>query len=549
MTVLQVSQLHQDFLTEFVVNNSHRLGLTLPQHRHPTSASSSYDAAVALQTDPLPTLSRKWMSESPAATAASSTHTHACLSDGTPATALAEEDGTLLDAAADQRDGLAAAVTPHSDDDVDTHGAVPSPQTSHSLPHDGLLEVVRRCTPDPAAYAEQLAQGAARARAILGPTVPLKASDWDVIPSPPIRFRLRSKFGWDAKNKVVTVGPWSSPEPAGDFLPGTARMNDVLTQLGECLADGGPLERGVFQIIVHTAHGTDDTRVRLVYRKGALARSDSPCAPATSEQPGQSTTASVKPSIKPLTKAERLRAARARQTAAVSQSNGHSASEAGTTESEWREAASAFTARTGITLCAVAKGIVWDVGKRELSELLTLDDGSVLHYRQVPGSFSNPNGAVNTRVLQWLRQQCSLVLARTSCPPQPTSPADVQTQPTTGGVDAVRDGWDGGAREGGPTRLLELYNGCGNHTVALAPLFDAVVAVEADPALVEAARANYALNGVCVCMPLLSQQPWCLMSTRLSLLMPHRHSNDLASSECVQLSCRDHSCGTDWCHV
>lgn len=61
-----------------------------------------------------------------------------------------------------------------------------------------------------------------------------------------------------------------------------------------------------------------------------------------------------------------------------------------------------------------------------------------------------------------------------------------------------------GCHSGGD-RLLELYCGCGNHTVALSAHYTAVVAVEIDPALVAAAEHNLRANGVdnarVVCAP------------------------------------------------
>lgn len=55
---------------------------------------------------------------------------------------------------------------------------------------------------------------------------------------------------------------------------------------------------------------------------------------------------------------------------------------------------------------------------------------------------------------------------------------------------------DGGAEEGEQLHLLELYCGNGNHTVAMAGVFDRVLAVEINPKLVAAGEENMALNGV-----------------------------------------------------
>ena len=51
-----------------------------------------------------------------------------------------------------------------------------------------------------------------------------------------------------------------------------------------------------------------------------------------------------------------------------------------------------------------------------------------------------------------------------------------------------------------PTRFVELYAGCGNHSVTLAPYFSlGAYAVEINDALVEAARENFARNDVGHC--------------------------------------------------
>ena len=42
-----------------------------------------------------------------------------------------------------------------------------------------------------------------------------------------------------------------------------------------------------------------------------------------------------------------------------------------------------------------------------MDEVLTLEDGDALRYRQAVGSFSNPNGHVNVHSLNWLRSCCA----------------------------------------------------------------------------------------------------------------------------------------------
>jgi len=83
-------------------------------------------------------------------------------------------------------------------------------------------------------------------------------------------------------------------------------------------------------------------------------------------------------------------------------------------------------------------------------------DGRKLRYQQIEGSFTQPNGGVNRQMLGWAREQA--------------------------------------AGLGGD--LLELYCGNGNFTVALAPLFDRVLATEVSKSSVQAAHYNLDANGI-----------------------------------------------------
>lgn len=83
-------------------------------------------------------------------------------------------------------------------------------------------------------------------------------------------------------------------------------------------------------------------------------------------------------------------------------------------------------------------------------------NGRTLRYQQIEGSFSQPNGGVNRQMLSWACGQA----------------ADI----------------------GGD--LLELYCGNGNFTVALAPLFNRVLATEVSKSSVQAAHYNLAANGL-----------------------------------------------------
>ncbi|NMG46010.1 tRNA (uridine(54)-C5)-methyltransferase TrmA [Aromatoleum toluvorans] len=83
-------------------------------------------------------------------------------------------------------------------------------------------------------------------------------------------------------------------------------------------------------------------------------------------------------------------------------------------------------------------------------------DGRRLRYQQIEGSFTQPNGGVNRQMLGWARRQVMGV--------------------------------------GGD--LLELYCGNGNFTMALAPLFEHVLATEVSKSSVRAAHYNLEANGI-----------------------------------------------------
>jgi tRNA (uracil-5-)-methyltransferase len=83
-------------------------------------------------------------------------------------------------------------------------------------------------------------------------------------------------------------------------------------------------------------------------------------------------------------------------------------------------------------------------------------NGRQFRYQQIEGSFTQPNGGVNRQMLGWACAQ------------------------------AVTLGGD----------LLELYCGNGNFTIALAPLFERVLATEVSKSSVRAAEYNLRANGV-----------------------------------------------------
>ena len=112
--------------------------------------------------------------------------------------------------------------------------------------------------------------------------------------------------------------------------------------------------------------------------------------------------------------------------------------------------------------CGRSKGVAVTAGQEEagrgfVTESVALADGRLLTYRQLEGSFSNPNPHVAKASLDWL--------------------SDV-----AGRVD--------------DSDLLELYCGNAHHTCALAPRFRKVLGVEIDKALVAVGNFNLRKNGV-----------------------------------------------------
>jgi tRNA (uracil-5-)-methyltransferase len=121
----------------------------------------------------------------------------------------------------------------------------------------------------------------------------------------------------------------------------------------------------------------------------------------------------------------------------------------------WADAARQLSAALGAVVIGRSRGKKFILERDWLLERFELD-GRMLEYKQVEGCFTQPNGGVNRHMLGWARSRVRGV--------------------------------------GGD--LLELYCGNGNFTVALAPLFDKVLATELSKTSVYAAHYNLEANGV-----------------------------------------------------
>ncbi len=110
-----------------------------------------------------------------------------------------------------------------------------------------------------------------------------------------------------------------------------------------------------------------------------------------------------------------------------------------------------------------------------------------------------PEGEVE-RIRQWHERAYQLTLAEAADGPQThefrgrTFVVPQQVHPVTGQSDLIGDAVLAEVRAG--DRVLDMGTGCGLHAVLAAGTAERVVAVDINPAAVDAARANAARNGV-----------------------------------------------------
>jgi tRNA (uracil-5-)-methyltransferase len=124
-------------------------------------------------------------------------------------------------------------------------------------------------------------------------------------------------------------------------------------------------------------------------------------------------------------------------------------------DENWEAAAREMAAELGIQIIGRSRGQKLVLERDWVLEEFELN-GRQLRYKQVEGSFTQPNGGVNRQMLGWACQQAAGI--------------------------------------GG--NLVELYCGNGNFTIALAPLFDKVLATEVSKTSVHAAQYNITANQV-----------------------------------------------------
>jgi len=138
----------------------------------------------------------------------------------------------------------------------------------------------------------------------------------------------------------------------------------------------------------------------------------------------------------------------------------------------WQEAASLLksflvhnttNAVSTVNIIGRSKGVKVRVGTDFVYEILQVN-GSMIRYKQVVDGFSNPNGHVNGKALEWI---CNTMQSIVSLQQQ-------QQQ----------------------HYLLELFSGNSNHTCALSKYVDYIVAVELNKELCKSANENLCLNNI-----------------------------------------------------
>lgn len=123
-------------------------------------------------------------------------------------------------------------------------------------------------------------------------------------------------------------------------------------------------------------------------------------------------------------------------------------------DADWNEAALALAGELEARIIGRSRGQKVVLERDWVLETFALN-GRELKYQQVEGSFTQPNAGVNRHMLGWATEQAR--------------------------------GFGG--------NLVELYCGNGNFTIALAPLFERVLATEVSKTSIHSAQFNQAANG------------------------------------------------------
>ncbi len=247
---------------------------------------------------------------------------------------------------------------------------------------------------DPTHYEQQLQEKAAALRTAFAE---FGAGEPQLHRSAPEHYRLRAEFRlWHEGGRIdyVMFDPEAPQTPIklDSFPPGSVAINALMEPLRDRLSNSDTLKRKLFQLEFLTTL-SGEVLVTLIYHR-------------------------------------RL-------------------------DSEWETAARALADELGILIMGRSRGQKVVLQRDHVDEELQVGVRK-LRYRQIEGSFTQPNGGVNQQMLDW------------AC--------------------------DSATGLGGD--LLELYCGNGNFTVALAPQFRRVLATEISKSSVQVATYNLATNGI-----------------------------------------------------
>ncbi|MCA0901008.1 tRNA (uridine(54)-C5)-methyltransferase TrmA [Microbulbifer agarilyticus] len=248
-------------------------------------------------------------------------------------------------------------------------------------------------------YQQQLDQKVARLREAYTPYTDLAP---EVFPSPPSHYRLRAEFKmWQDGGRVdyamYKQGEYKKPFVIQEFTVGSRRINELMPPLLDAINASEMLRKRLFCTEFLTTL-SGDALITLIYHK-------------------------------PLGE-------------------------------EWESEARALQEQLGVPILGRSRKQKLVLERDYVIEKLDID-GREYQYKQVEGSFTQPNGEICRSMIGWAK----------SCCPQ-------TSEDKTSGD------------------LLELYCGNGNFTIPLAAHFRQVLATEISKVSVNAAQENIAANGV-----------------------------------------------------
>ncbi|WP_066964648.1 tRNA (uridine(54)-C5)-methyltransferase TrmA [Microbulbifer sp. Q7] len=243
-------------------------------------------------------------------------------------------------------------------------------------------------------YQQQLDQKVDRLRADFAPFTDLEP---EVFPSPPSHYRLRAEFKmWQEGGRVdyamYKQGEYKKPFIIDEFTVGSRRINALMPPLLDAINQSEILRKRLFCTEFLTTL-SGDALITLIYHK-------------------------------PL-------------------------------DESWEQEARALQASLGVPILGRSRKQKLVLERDYVIEKLAID-GRTYQYKQVEGSFTQPNGDICRAMIHWARSCCD---------------------------DSSGD-------------LLELYCGNGNFTIPLAEKFRKVLATEISKVSVNAAQENIAANEV-----------------------------------------------------